>query len=89
MQWKKIKQSYSLKTNDIIEIYIPSPKVSPLEPIDQPLDIIYQDSDIAVINKPSNLVVHQGAGVKLPTLVNLLLFHCKDLSEYQVNFVQE
>lgn len=77
---KKIKQSYSLKTNDIIEIYIPSPKVSPLEPIDQPLDIIYQDSDIAVINKPSNLVVHQGAGVKLPTLVNLLLFHCKDLS---------
>lgn len=77
---KNIKQSYSLKTNDVIEIFIPSPKVSPLEPIDQPLNIIYQDSDIAVINKPPNLVVHQGAGVKLPTLVNLLLFHCKDLS---------
>lgn len=77
---KNIKQSYSLKTNDIIEIFIPSPKVSPLEPIDQPLNIIYQDSDIAVINKPPNLVVHQGAGVKSPTLVNLLLFHCKDLS---------
>ena len=77
---KNIKPSYSLKSNDIIEIFIPSPKVSPLEPIDQPLNIIYQDSDIAVINKPPNLVVHQGAGVKLPTLVNLLLFHCKDLS---------
>ncbi len=77
---KNIKQSYSLKTNDIIEVFVPSPKVSPLEPIDQPLNIIYQDSDIAVINKPPNLVVHQGAGVKLPTLVNLLLFHCKDLS---------
>ena len=77
---KNIKPSYSLKCNDIIEIFIPTPKVSPLEPIDQPLNIIYQDSDIAVINKPPNLVVHQGAGVKLPTLVNLLLFHCKDLS---------
>lgn len=77
---KNIKPSYSLKSNDIIEIFIPTPKVSPLEPIDQPLNIIYQDSDIAVINKPPNLVVHQGAGVKLPTLVNLLLFHCKDLS---------
>tara|TARA_B100000902_G_scaffold349036_1_gene357346 strand:+ start:351 stop:1283 length:933 start_codon:yes stop_codon:yes gene_type:complete len=77
---KNIKPSYSLKRNDIIEIFIPSPKVSPLEPIDQPLNILYQDSDIAVINKPPNLVVHQGAGVKLPTLVNLLLFHCKDLS---------
>jgi len=77
---KNIKPSYSLKSNDIIEIFIPSPKVSPLEPIDQPLNILYQDSDIAVINKPPNLVVHQGAGVKLPTLVNLLLFHCKDLS---------
>ncbi len=77
---KNIKPSYSLKSKDIIEIFIPSPKVSPLEPIDQPLNIIYQDSDIAVINKPPNLVVHQGAGVKLPTLVNLLLFHCKDLS---------
>ena len=77
---KNIKPSYSLKSKDIIEIFIPSPKVSPLEPIDQPLNILYQDSDIAVINKPPNLVVHQGAGVKLPTLVNLLLFHCKDLS---------
>ena len=77
---KNIKPSYSLKSNDIIEIFIPSPKVSPLEPIDQPLNILYQDSDIAVINKPPNLVVHQGAGVKLPTLVNLLLFHLKDLS---------
>ncbi|MCQ2096340.1 MAG: RluA family pseudouridine synthase [Fibrobacter sp.] len=57
---------------------IPEKEASTLEPQDIPLDIVYEDDDIVVINKPRNLVVHPGAGVKDGTLANGLLYHFKE-----------
>lgn len=74
------KSGFYLKIGDEIEIEIEKPAVSNIAAEDIPLDIIYQDNDIAVINKQRGLVVHPGAGVYSGTLVNALLYHIKDLS---------
>ena len=74
------KANYILKTGDSIEVRVKDVEESDIEPEDIPLDIVYEDSDIIVINKPSGMVVHPGAGNYAHTLVNALLFHCKDLS---------
>ena len=72
----------SLKLTEGMEIIAEIPEDEPLnvEPENIPLDILYEDSDIIVINKPKGMVVHPAAGVHSGTLVNALLFHCKDLS---------
>lgn len=57
---------------------IPEPKESTTEAEDIPLDIVYEDEDLLVINKPSGMVVHPAAGNEEGTLVNALLYHCKD-----------
>ncbi|HHX01937.1 MAG TPA: RluA family pseudouridine synthase [Firmicutes bacterium] len=75
-----VKAGYSLKISDHIEVVIPEPAPLELEPEDLELEIVYQDADLAVINKPAGLVVHPGAGNARGTLVNALLFHCPDLS---------
>lgn len=75
-----IKSNYKLKINDEITIFIKEPELTDIEPQDIPLDILYEDSDIIVINKPSGMVVHPAVGNYKDTLVNALLFHCKDLS---------
>jgi 23S rRNA pseudouridine1911/1915/1917 synthase len=75
-----IKQNYKLKTDDVINITIPEPEKLTLEPRDIPLNIIYEDDSIAVINKQPGLVVHPGPGNWDNTLVNALLFHLKELS---------
>lgn len=74
------KSNYKLKENDKIEVMFP--EATELEVIAQdiPLDIIYEDSDVIVINKPQDMVVHPAPGNYEGTLVNGLLFHCKDLS---------
>ncbi len=77
---KPIKPSYKLKGEEKIEIEVPPLKRPSLEPEDLPLDIVYQDSDLLVINKKAGMVVHPAAGNYSHTLVNALLFHCKDLS---------
>lgn len=77
---KIIKSNYKLKNNDIIEITIKDPEATDIMPQDIPLDIYYEDSDIIVVNKPSGMVVHPAIGNYKDTLVNALLFHCKDLS---------
>lgn len=77
---RPIKANYKVKTDDAIAITIPEPEVIPLKPEDIPLDIVYQDSSIAVINKQPGLVVHPGPGNWDKTMVNALLYHCKDLS---------
>ena len=77
---KVIKSNYKLKINDEITVLIKEPELTDIEPQDIPLDVVYEDSDIIVINKPSGMVVHPALGNYKDTLVNALLFHCKDLS---------
>lgn len=74
------KASYHVREGDEISIEIPEPQVLELVPRDIPLEIIYQDEDLAVINKPKGLVVHPAHGNWDYTMVNALLYHIKDLS---------
>lgn len=74
------KASYHVREGEEISIEIPEPQVLKIEPRDIPLEIIYQDEDLAVINKPKGLVVHPAHGNWDYTLVNALMYHIKDLS---------
>lgn len=74
------KSNYKLKINDKVDVVIPEPTELNIEPEDIPLDILYEDSEVIVVNKPQGMVVHPAAGVYNGTLVNALLNHCKDLS---------
>ncbi|ENK1243465.1 RluA family pseudouridine synthase [Clostridium sporogenes] len=76
----KKKRNYKLKVGDNIEVNIPAPKLLQIEPENIDLDIVYEDKDLIVVNKPQNMVVHPAPGVYSGTLVNALLNHCKDLS---------
>lgn len=75
-----VKANYILKTGDNISITIPNPVSDDILPQDIPLDIYYEDSDVIVVNKPSGMVVHPAVGNTKDTLVNALMYHCKDLS---------
>lgn len=74
------KSNYRLKTRDRIKVIIPEPVELTLKGEDIPLDIMYEDTDIIVVNKPQGMVVHPASGVYSGTLVNALLSHCRDLS---------
>ncbi|AWN20721.1 RluA family pseudouridine synthase [Streptococcus sobrinus] len=74
------KAKYNVKTGDIISYEEPKEEVLDYLAEDIPLDIIYEDQDVAVINKPQGMVVHPSAGHSSGTLVNALLYHIKDLS---------
>lgn len=73
---KQIKQSYKVKTDDQVVVYVPPADVLSIEPEPIPLDILYEDCDVIVVNKPKNMVVHPAAGHYTGTLVNALLYHC-------------
>lgn len=75
---RTVRASYRLKEGDAIEIQLPP--VKRLEAVAQelPLDIVYEDSDVLVINKPRGMVVHPAAGNEDGTLVNAVMHHCKD-----------
>ncbi|MFZ5943857.1 MAG: RluA family pseudouridine synthase [Bacillota bacterium] len=75
-----VKSNYNLKEEDIILAEIPEPLPVVIEPENIPLDIVFEDRDLVVVNKPAGMVVHPAAGNYSATLVNALLFHCKDLS---------
>lgn len=75
---KNIKSSYKVLSDDVIEIEEEEIKDSDLLPEDIPLDIVYEDSDILVVNKQKGLVVHPGNGNPNGTLVNAVLSHCKE-----------
>lgn len=77
---KIAKTSHALKKNDSVMIGIPAKKSSELIPYDFPLDIIFEDNDLLVINKPAGLVIHPAVGHEQDTLVNALLHHTKNLS---------
>ena len=78
---KTCKANYKLRAGDVAEIQLPEPEDIEALPENIPLDIIYEDSDIIVINKARGMVVHPAAGNYTGTLVNALLYHCKDLSD--------
>lgn len=77
---KPTKPSYKIKGNEKITIKVPPLEKLSLEPENIPLDILYEDSDLLVVNKKAGMVVHPALGNYSHTLVNALLFHCKDLS---------
>ena len=70
-------KSYKVKAGDQIVINVPDPVELDAKPQDIPLDIVYEDDDLLVVNKPKGMVVHPAAGNLDGTLVNALLFHCK------------
>jgi len=74
------KGSYKLKLNDEVEVEIPENEKLNVEPENIPIDIVYEDSDVIVVNKPQGMVVHPAPGNYSGTLVNALLYHCTDLS---------
>ena len=73
-----VKAKYVVSAGDEFEVLTPEPVELEAQPENIPLDIIYEDNDIVVINKPKGMVVHPGAGHYSGTLVNGLLYHCKD-----------
>lgn len=77
---QSIKSGYKLKLGDRIKVIEPEPRPVDVQAQDIPLDILYEDEDIIVINKPQGMVVHPAAGNYNSTLVNALLHHCRDLS---------
>ncbi len=77
---KPQKASYPVVPGDRIEVLIPPPKKYDVIPEDIPLNIVYEDAHLIVINKPAGLVVHPAVGHFSGTLVNALLYHCRDLS---------
>ena len=75
---KTVKANYKVQGNDKININIPEPVSANIIPEDIPLDIIYEDDDVLIVNKPKNLVVHPAPGHYTGTLVNGIMYHCKD-----------
>ena len=83
---KSVKNSYSLKVGDVITIGEYREEEMNIEPEDIPLDIVYEDNDVIVVNKPNGMVVHPAIGNNHGTLVNALLFHSKNLSDINGEF---
>jgi 23S rRNA pseudouridine1911/1915/1917 synthase len=72
------KASYHVNTEDIIQIRFPDAAATAIKPEDIPLDILYEDEDLLVVNKPKGMVVHPSAGHFSGTLVNAVMYHCAD-----------
>lgn len=77
---KAAKAKYAVKVGDVISYQVPEEEILEYKAEDIPLDIIYEDEDVAVVNKPQGMVVHPSAGHPSGTLVNALMYHVKDLS---------
>lgn len=75
---RPVKANYKVKEGDRVEVTLPEPVSLDIEPENIPLDIIYEDEDVLLVNKPKDMVVHPSAGHMDGTLVNALLYHCKD-----------
>ena len=73
-----LKPSLKLKTGDVLSVTIPEPESPDIRSEDIPIDIVYEDDDILVVNKPKGMVVHPAPGHSTGTLVNALLHHCGD-----------
>ncbi len=80
LNMKEAPSKAKVKAGDEVSVTPPMPEITDILPQDIPLDIVYQDADIAVINKPKGMVVHPAAGNPDGTLVNAIMYHIKDLS---------
>lgn len=72
------KASYCVKIDDVVTVEIPDAVETTIEPENIPLDILYEDDDVLIVNKPKGMVVHPSAGHYSGTLVNAIMYHCKD-----------
>lgn len=78
---KPVKANYRLSFDDVVTVTLPEAKTPEIEAEDIPLDILYEDDDIIIVNKPKQMVVHPAPGHYSGTLVNALMYHCgKELS---------
>lgn len=75
---KVVQARYKVKKGDKIEVTIPAPVEVDIVAEDIPIDIVYEDEDVIIVNKPQDMVVHPAPGNYTGTLVNALLYHCKD-----------
>jgi 23S rRNA pseudouridine1911/1915/1917 synthase len=75
---KAVKRSHKLKEGDIVELNIPEDKPVTIEPENLKIDIVYEDNDLVIINKPAGMLTHPAPGRYTGTLVNAILYHCKD-----------
>jgi 23S rRNA pseudouridine1911/1915/1917 synthase len=75
---KKTEKNYKLRAGDTVEIEFPEPEADEAVAENIPLDVVYEDNDIIVINKPEGMIVHPATGIYTGTLVNALLYHCGD-----------
>ncbi|MCQ4935784.1 MULTISPECIES: RluA family pseudouridine synthase [Anaerotignum] len=73
-----VKANYKLREKDIIDVKIPEAKTVEILPENIPLDILYEDKDVIIVNKPQGMVVHPAPGHTSGTLVNALMYHCGD-----------
>lgn len=80
IQGKTVKPSYKLSPGEVIDLVLPEPQAKDITPEDIPLDIIFEDQDIIVLNKPTDIIVHPARANKSGTLVNALAYHCEQLS---------
>lgn len=74
---KPVNKNYKLKNSDCVAVKIPEPEPLEAKPQNIPIDIVYEDNDLLVVNKPKGMVVHPAAGNPDGTLVNALLYHCE------------
>jgi 23S rRNA pseudouridine1911/1915/1917 synthase len=74
---KNITGHYRMKEGDLVLVTVPEPEEADIIPENIPLDILYEDSDVILINKPKGMVVHPAAGHSTGTIVNALMFHCR------------
>lgn len=77
-QGKKLDKNYKIKGNEIIEVNLPEPELNEVFPENIPLNIVYEDDTLLVVNKPQGMVVHPAPGNYSKTLVNALLYHCRE-----------
>ena len=71
-------KKYKVSENDVVEIVLPEPEKLTIEEENIPLDIVYEDRDLLIVNKPRGMVVHPAVGNYTGTLVNAVMYHCKD-----------
>ncbi|MBQ7265915.1 MAG: RluA family pseudouridine synthase [Firmicutes bacterium] len=75
---KRVNKNYKLRVGEKVSLFLPEPEETNIEPENIPLNILYEDEDVIVINKPKGMVVHPAPGHYSGTLVNALMYHCKD-----------
>lgn len=75
---KTVKSNYKISSGEFVQIHVPEPEEPDILPEDIALDILYEDDDILIINKPKGMVVHPAPGHYSGTLVNAIMYHCKE-----------